>query len=90
MIAAAKPECNGQLRHERLHSQPFDPYMIQRRGDLRRRREEGPARTHRRPYSMAGEPFTSLDHDPPALAGGQALLDDARRWAYDHQAWLLR
>ena len=69
---------------------PFDPYMIQGAVTFAVAEKGCPARTHRRPYSVAGEPFASLAHDPPALAGGPALLDDARRWAYDHQAGLFR
>src|SRR6266849_1359247 len=38
------------------------------RGRLRGRRQGSPARTHRRPDAMAGEPLASLAHDPAALA----------------------
>jgi uncharacterized protein YbjT (DUF2867 family) len=38
------------------------------RSRLRGRRQGSPARTHRRPDPVAGEPFASLAHDPAALA----------------------
>ena len=60
------------------------------RGGLCGCSEGGPARTHRRPDAMAGEPFASLAHDPPELAGRSAVLNDSRSHAHDRQSWLLR
>ena len=69
---------------------PYDPYMIQGRGRLCDRCQGSRPRTHRWPDSMAGEPFPSLAHDAPALAGRPAVLDDARSRAYRRQAGHLR
>ena len=69
---------------------PYDPYMIQGRGRLCDRCQGSRPRTHRWPDSMAGEPFPSLAHDAPALAGRPAVLDDARSYAYDREPGLLR
>ena len=39
---------------------------------------------------MAGEPFASLAHDAPTVAGRSAVFDDARSHTYDRQTGHLR
>jgi NAD(P)H dehydrogenase (quinone) len=68
---------------------PFDPYMIQGAVTFAVAAKEAQLE-HIVGLTQWLAPFASLAHDPPALAGGPALLDDAWRWAYDHQAGLLR
>ena len=71
---------------QRAYYCPFRSLHDSRCGRLRGRSKGSTARTHRRYDAMVGEPVASLAHDPAALAGRSAVLDDARSRTYDCQA----
>jgi len=71
---------------QRAYYCPFRSLHDSRCGRLRGRSKGSTARTHRRYDAMVGEPVASLAHDPAALAGRSAVLDNARSRTYDCQA----
>ena len=69
---------------------PLDPYMIQGAVAFAVAAKEARLEHIVSPDPMAGESLASFAHDPPALAGRSAVLDDARSRAYDRQPGLFR